>query len=163
MTRYATLFIFTIMTFIIFNLMIYQKQQLLKSGETIYLSITPSDPRSIMQGDFMAFSYAIENDLKNNTEKAPGKIGYIVIDFDDESVGHFVRFYQGEKLEPNERLLKYQRLEYRYRILPNTFFFQEKLQSDFQQAKYAIFHFQGDKNYLLVGLANKNKERIRQH
>ncbi|MGE3319792.1 MAG: GDYXXLXY domain-containing protein [Candidatus Berkiella sp.] len=161
MIRYATLFIFTIMIFIIFNLMIYQKQKLLKSGETIYFSITPSDPRSIMQGDYMTFRYKLENDLKNANDKVSDKKGYVVIAFDDKSVGHFVRFYQGEQLAPNERLLRFRhRLQGGYRIQPNTFFFQEKLQPYFQQAEYAIFHYNGDKNYLLVGLANKNKERI---
>jgi len=160
MIRYATLFIVTIMIFVIFNLMIYQKRQLLKSGETIYFSIAPRDPRSILQGDYMAFRYTLETDMKNATDKVPDKIGYIVIAFDDKSVGHFVRFHRGEKLAANERLLKYQSLDYGYRIQPSTFFFQEKLQHDFQQAQYAIFHYNGEKNYLLVGLANKDKERI---
>lgn len=47
-----------------------------------------------------------------------------------------------------------------YRIKPHTFFFQENRQPDFQQAEYAIFHYQGEKNYLLTGLADKSKSII---
>ena len=41
MIRNATLFIVTILIFVIFNSMIFQKQQLLRGGETVYFVIAP--------------------------------------------------------------------------------------------------------------------------
>lgn len=164
MIRYATLFIVTIMTFVVFNIMIYQKQKLLRSGETIYFAIEPADPRSLMQGDYMTFRYSLEKEIEQeNVKPTAAKQGYLVIAYDAQSVGHFKRFYAGEALAADERLLKF---NYRpnqfpqWDIKPHTFFFQEKLQPDFQKATFAIFHYNGDKNYLLVGLADKDKRRI---
>jgi len=163
MIRYATLFIATIMTFVLFNVMIYQKKTLLKSGETVYFSILPADPRSLMQGDYMTFRYALENEIEQS-QLAPAKNhGYLVIAYDDQSIGHFKRFYSGEALSANERLLKfsYRPMQFpKWDIKPHTFFFQEKLQPEFQKATYAIFHYNGAKNYLLVGLADQDKKRI---
>jgi len=163
MIRYTTLFIVTILIFIVFNLMIFQKQQLLKSGETVYFSIAPADPRSLMQGDYMTFRYKIEDEINNSKLTSNENKGYLVIAYDDERIGHFVRFYQGEKLAANEKLIKYLHNPQSilgYTIKPHTFFFQEKLQENFQKAQFAIFHYQGNKDYLLVGLADGDKKRI---
>lgn len=163
MIRDATLFIATIMVFIIFNIMIYQKQQILKTGETVYLSIAPSDPRSLMQGDYMTFRYLLEDDLKKVTTPPVLQEGYLVIATNENGVGQFIKFYQGEKLNHNEKLLKYRFYPNnfsQYTIKPNTFFFQEKRQPNFQQAKFAVFHYQGDKNYLLTGLADQHYQII---
>jgi uncharacterized membrane-anchored protein len=163
MIRYATLFIVTILIFITFNLMIFQKQKLLRSGETVYFAIAPSDPRSLMQGDYIDFRYKMENEIKRNQAATPKNNGYLVIAYDNESVGHFVRFYDGEKLAPNEKLVKYQHNPQSIlavTIKPHTFFFQENLQQDYQKPEYAIFHYHGEKDYLLVGLADNDKRRI---
>ena len=163
MIRNATLFIATILIFIIFNAMIFQKQRLLRSGETVYFEITPSDPRSLMQGDYMAFRYKLAEEINNSHSVSNKRNGYLVIAYDDQSIGHFVRFHEGEKLAANEKLVKYQHNPQNlasYTIKPNTFFFQEKLAGDYQKAEYAIFHYQGEKDYLLVGLGDSDKKRI---
>ncbi|MCS5712348.1 GDYXXLXY domain-containing protein [Candidatus Berkiella aquae] len=163
MIRDATLFIVTILIFVIFNVMIYQKQQILKSGDSIYFAIEPADPRSLMQGDYMTFRYVLEEDLKKNDSRPQSNQGYIVIVPDENKIGQFARFYSGEKLGPHEKLLQYRYHPSRfspYLIKPHTFFFQEKRQPDLQEAKFAVFHYQGNKNYLLTGLANKDKNII---
>lgn len=163
MIRYTTLFIVTISIFVAFNFMIFQKQRLLRSGETIYFAIAPSDPRSLMQGDYMTFRYKMEEDIKKKQTAAPKNNGYLVIAYDNESVAHFVRFYDGEKLADNEKLIRYRynpQSFFSYTINPHTYFFQEKLQQEYQPAQYAIFHFQGEKDYLLVGLADSDRKRI---
>ncbi len=162
MIRDATLFIATIMIFVIFNVMIYQKQKILRTGETVYLSIAPVDPRSLMQGDYMTFRYLLEDDIKKVATPAT-QGGYLVIATNENGVGEFVKFYQGETLNTNEKLLQYRFHPNNfapYTIKPNTFFFQEKLQPNFQQAKFAVFHYQGEKNYLLTGLADQERKII---
>lgn len=163
MIRDATLFIVTIMIFVIFNVMIYQKQKILRTGQTVYLSIAPVDPRSLIQGDYMTFRYLLEDDLPKAETPPIEKSGYLVITTNENGVGAFVKFYQGEKLNSNEKLLQYRFHPNKfspYTIKPNTFFFQEKLQPNFQQAKFAVFHYQGDKNYLLTGLADQERKLI---
>lgn len=140
------------------NFAIYQKQTILKEGELILLKLEPLDPRSIMQGDYMAFRYALSQEI--SPKDAPTKKhGYIVIKADENQVGHFVRFYQeGEALQDNEKLLKYKYNQpyQTYTFKPDSYLFQEGRQSDFQKAKYAVFHYQGVKDYLLIGLTDED-------
>lgn len=40
---------------------IYGKEQVIRGGETIYLELAPVDPRSLMQGDYMALRFRLAN------------------------------------------------------------------------------------------------------
>ena len=116
-----------------------------------------------MHGDYMTFGYKVIDEIKDSHLTSSKKNGYLVIAYDDQSVGHFVRFYDGENLAANEKLLKYRHNPQSiagYTVKPHTFFFQEKLAGDYQKAGYAIFHYQGQKDYLLVGLGDSDKKRI---
>ncbi|WP_351125065.1 GDYXXLXY domain-containing protein, partial [Shewanella sp. T24-MNA-CIBAN-0130] len=41
------------------NYKIFQQEQLLANGEIILFELAPVDPRSLMQGDYMALNYDI--------------------------------------------------------------------------------------------------------
>ena len=43
---------------------IYGKERVIRSGETIYLELAPVDPRSLMQGDYMALRFRLADDLQ---------------------------------------------------------------------------------------------------
>ena len=45
------------------NTGIYQAERTLSQGEVVYLELAPVDPRSLIQGDYMALDYALERDL----------------------------------------------------------------------------------------------------
>jgi len=51
------------------NFKIYQTEHFLKDGKSVYLKLAPVDPRSLMQGDYMAFRYDIENSLRDKEFK----------------------------------------------------------------------------------------------
>jgi len=160
--RNVILIICTIVIFIIFNYAVYEKQQILSDGDIVLLKISPMDPRSIMQGDYIAFKYAIEEEMENEV-KNPQMRGYAVIKPGPDRVAHFVRIYQGEALADDEKIIKYQynsELSHRYVIRPSSFIFQEGLGPLYQKAEYAIFHYRGSQHYLLVGMADKNKVEI---
>ena len=38
---------------------IYGKEQVIRGGETVYLELAPVDPRSLMQGDYMALRFRL--------------------------------------------------------------------------------------------------------
>ena len=52
------------------NWSIYQKETLLAEGQVIYLELAPVDPRSLMQGDYMALRFAIASDIHNALKKS---------------------------------------------------------------------------------------------
>jgi uncharacterized membrane-anchored protein len=57
------------------NLSIAGKQRLLASGRVVYLELAPVDPRSLMQGDYMALNYQIANDITQVLPRLPEEPG----------------------------------------------------------------------------------------
>ncbi|MCL1046465.1 GDYXXLXY domain-containing protein [Shewanella electrodiphila] len=47
------------------NWQIFQKEQHIRHGELIYLELAPVDPRSLMQGDYMALRFQMSNDIRS--------------------------------------------------------------------------------------------------
>lgn len=47
------------------NHSIYQKERVIRTGETIYLELAPVDPRSLMQGDYMALRFRLAQQIDN--------------------------------------------------------------------------------------------------
>jgi uncharacterized membrane-anchored protein len=160
--RNAILIISGLIVFALINMGIYQKQQILQTGDTILLQLAPVDPRSLMQGDFMSLRYSLEDELKENVSLLKNS-GFIVLKPDEENVAHFVRVYHGETLANNEKLIKYHYNIYPSKIIirPDSFLFQEGRQALYQKAKYAIFHYYGNKDYLLIGVADAQHKQIK--
>lgn len=44
---------------------IYRKERVIRSGETIFLSLAPVDPRSLMQGDYMALRFRLAESIED--------------------------------------------------------------------------------------------------
>ncbi|MGN6670977.1 MAG: GDYXXLXY domain-containing protein [Candidatus Nucleicultricaceae bacterium] len=152
-------FILISLAFIIgyFNYSIFQKEQILKYGEPVYLKIEPVDPRSLMQGDYVIFKYSLTKTIKQ-TPKNP--TGFVVIKVDENRVGHFVRFHQDELLLESEKLLPYRTLFGGIEIRPNSFFFEEGHGRIFERAPYAMLKFKGAHQLVLYGLADQNLKQI---
>ena len=46
------------------NYSIYGKEEIIRSGEIIYLELAPVDPRSLMQGDYMALRFQLAGEIE---------------------------------------------------------------------------------------------------
>lgn len=157
------LLISSVIVIIILNVSIFQKQRILKNGEVVYLQLVPVDPRSLMQGDYMRLGYDIENKMQKSKVTPIKRNGLAVITMDENNVAHFTRFYDGKALSSNEKLVRFHYSPFQARhfnIKPNSYFFQEGLGGEFQKAKYGLFHYNGNKDYLLVGLADEEGNKI---
>lgn len=143
----------TLLVLAVVNIGIYQKQQILAHGETIFLALAPVDPRSLMQGDYMRLRYQVENGLSYQADRDRG---YIIIRLDDKKIGHFKGFYQGEPLAPEDRLLRFHDRYGQMRIVPDSFMFQEGHADLYQGAKYGVFKSTNPHSSILVGLADEN-------
>lgn len=145
------------------NYAIYQKEEHLAHGTTVCLPLAPVDPRSLMQGDYMALRFALENPLRtalSDTEKSSARLtpllnrdGRIVLDVDANCTATFDRLYHGQKLRPNQQILHYRIRHGKVTIASNAFFFQEGTADRYAQARYGIFKVQHS-DPLLVDLAD---------
>jgi uncharacterized membrane-anchored protein len=134
-----------------FNWNIYEKEQLKQTGETVLLELAPVDPRSLMQGDYMRLNYKITTQMK--AADGPER-GYAVITTDKDGVGSFSRLDDGTPLKDGEKLLRFHRKYSSYRIVPDSFMFQEGLRDVYRPAKYGVFKFDRDGGHILTGLAD---------
>lgn len=53
------------------NYSIHAKEQIIHHGETIYLALAPVDPRSLMQGDYMALRFQLGTQIEASLPAIP--------------------------------------------------------------------------------------------
>jgi len=144
--------------------MVSEKEALLRNGQTVYLALAPVDPRSFMQGDYMALNYAIMNQLNHDqfdsSQPKPPESGTVVIRIDAQNVGTFARLYQGGALAPGEHLLKFHHDGWRAVIGAESFFIPEGSGDTFAKAVYGELKLEPDGTPLIVALCDKDRQRI---
>jgi uncharacterized membrane-anchored protein len=139
------------------NYAIYGKEQLIRNGQPIFLELAPVDPRSLIQGDYMALRYKIAADLES-TELPPR--GKLVINVADNGIASFVRVDDGAPLAADERLLTYYKHDWQIDLGPTSFFFQEGTAEDYEEAKYGELRVDASGTSILVGLRGENLEAL---
>jgi len=128
------------------NVSIVAKERIKSQGERIYLELAPVDPRSLMQGDYMALRFEIANHIST---EASGSAA-LQLDARDVATLHADQGAPG--------------LHIRYRIRngqvwlgTNAYFFEEGTARRFNGARYGEFRVDRDSGEaVLVGLADKN-------
>lgn len=139
--------------------MILQKERLLDEGRTILLRLAPVDPRSLIQGDYMALRYAFP-DSTIVPDSLPRR-GRFVIDVGPDSVAHIDRLYQGGMpLGPEEHLLGFHRQGRQVYLGAEAFFFQEGHAEYYQDAEYGELKVSDDGESILVGLRDAERRRL---
>jgi len=148
-----------------FYFMVQQKETLLRDGQTVYLALTPVDPRSLLQGDYMALDYAITNQFDKRWQsdstktKLPTSVT-MVIQLNGQNEGQFVRLHEGEAIAQDERLLKFHHKCWHTVIGPDSYFFPEGTGSSFEHAAFGELKIASDGTPLLLALCDKNHQRL---
>jgi uncharacterized membrane-anchored protein len=135
------------------NLTIFQRERLLADGRVVLLALAPVDPRSLMQGDYMALDYGLARDLSARTP--PGEVlrdGHVVLALDAQNVASFVHFEDGSPLAPDQIRLRYRVREGEIRFATNAFFFQEGEAKRYEPARFGEFRVAADGEAILTGL-----------
>lgn len=135
------------------NLTIFQRERLLADGRIVLLELAPVDPRSLMQGDYMALDYGLARDLA--ARKPPGEVlrdGHVVLALDAQNVASFVRFDDGSPLAPDQVRLRYRVREGEVRFATNAFFFEEGRAQRYEPARYGVFRVDAGGEAILTGL-----------
>jgi uncharacterized membrane-anchored protein len=132
------------------NWSIVAKERIKTQGERIFLALAPVDPRSLMQGDYMALRFEIANNISTEAE------GRAPLFVDERGIA---------TLNPSPATA---RLHIRYRVRngqiwlgTNAYFFEEGTAQRYQGARYGEFRVDRDSGEaVLVGLANDNLKKI---
>jgi len=139
------------------TLMSYEKEMTLATGQVVLLELAPVDPRSLLQGDYMALRYRLAQTLRGEALPRDGKL---VVTLDENGVAAFKRVYSGEPLSPGELLLRYRKRSNGIRLGAESFFFQEGHAGDYRGAKYGELRVSGSGDSVLAGLRGQERERL---
>jgi len=137
------------------NLAIYQKEQLLAHGRTLYLELAPVDPRSMMQGDYMALRFALQSSMADRLHD-----GRMVVALDERGVATFRRQDDGRPLAADEARLFYRVRAGDLKFGTNAFFFQEGAADFYRGARYGEARVGADGQMLLVALRDANLQKL---
>ncbi|MDH4134738.1 MAG: GDYXXLXY domain-containing protein [Gammaproteobacteria bacterium] len=135
------------------NHAIYRKEQLLSQGRVVLLELAPVDPRSLMQGDYMALRYKVADEVFGRGRLKQGlHDGRIVLQLDAQGVGRFLRFDDAAALGVDEVRMRYRIRGEQVKFASNAFFFQEGQARLYQGARYGEFRVDAQGEALLTGL-----------
>lgn len=153
--RRIILLVTTLLLLVAINFTIYQREQLLSSGRVVLLELAPVDPRSLVQGDYMALRFQVANQAFAGRDLAVLDDGHLVVALDERSVATFVRFADGSSLAGNELLLRYRIRNGRSKFATNAYFFQEGHARDFETARFGEFRVAPDGESILIRLRDE--------
>lgn len=148
-----------VLLLIYFNHSIAKKEELLKDGQLVLLELAPVDPRSLMQGDYMALRYKISENIDFDT--IPRR-GYCVVVLDQNDKAERVRFQKDvTPLNTGEHLIEFTTPDkWNINIGAESFFFQEGHAEKYEKAKYGGVKIDENGNSLLVGLYDEQLRKI---
>jgi uncharacterized membrane-anchored protein len=130
---------------------VVEAEALIRGGDVVLLELAPVDPRSLIQGDYMRLSWAVEREASDALDGR--RVAVLAID--GRGVARFRRLHDGGALAGDERLFEISGQASRNRLVvePHSFLFQEGRSDDFARAKYGVFRVAATGRHLLVGLA----------
>jgi uncharacterized membrane-anchored protein len=139
------------------NYSIYQKEQLLAHGRKVFLALAPVDPRSLMQGDYMALRFNIQNLIAHRDRMSEGRV---VAGLDERAVATFRRMDDGAPLATDEVKLFYRVRGDQVKFATNAFFFQEGTAQSYAGARFGEARVDKDGQMLLVGLRDAELRQL---
>ncbi len=148
------------------NWFIAGKEKHLTEGKEVYLELAPVDPRSLMQGDYMALRFNLANEVYKSLPKTEDRQrwrhdiaasdGFVVTSLDERNVGTFKSLYKNQPLSNNEIILRYRVRNGAVKFATNAYFFQEGHGKYYQPARYGQFRVDDKEELLLVAMYDKD-------
>lgn len=124
------------------------KERVLARGRVVLLELAPRDPRSLLQGDYMALRYAVAAEVPAGAPRD----GRLVLADDGRGVARLVRVDGGEPLAAGEALLRYRVRGRSVRLGAESFLFEEGQADALAGARFGELRVDGDGDAVLVGL-----------
>lgn len=148
--------------FLLVNYTIWHREAITSNGRTILLELAPVDPRSLMQGDYMALRFKLENKAFPDDKLKELKDGCIVLALDSNNIGTFRRFVDGWSLNVDEALLRYRIRKGQPKFATNAFFFEERQGNLYEDAKYGEFKVSPNGEAILIALRDAKLQTLGQ-
>ena len=162
--RSAVALVACVLALAIVNATIYQRERLLESGAVVYLELAPVDPRSLMQGDYMALRFQVAADagpaLHPRTDEPQPSNGRVVVKVQADRVARYARLDDGRPLAADEIVLRYRVRRGEMKFATNAWFFEEGAARRYEPARYGEFRVAPDGELLLTRMRDKDLQPL---
>ena len=141
-----------VLVLVVANAAVIDRERVIENGTPVLLELAPVDPRSLIQGDYMALDYAMTRQLTDSQQHWP-RSGAIVVALDERGVARFVRRHDDRTgLARGEHLLTYRQKRGRIQVGTDAFHFQEGHAPLYARARYGELRVAPSGTSVLVGL-----------
>jgi len=148
---------------LLINYSIYSKEKHISEGQVILLKLVPVDPRSLMQGDYMALRFDIASVAYNAVEAAEPHLshyelnyeGVLIVALDDNRVASFLRLDDERAIGEGEAKMQFRIRTGVVKFATNAYFFQEGHADLYEKAKYGEFKVNSNGELLLTALRDE--------
>lgn len=134
-------------------------ENVLSNGRVIYIALRPVDPRSLIQGDYMAVAFDVDR------LPAPRKINGEVMALAEVDARGIAKIQglaeQGAKPAENQIAVKLRQKSRRWFVGTDAYFFEEGRADAFASAKYGQFRLGPDGRLLLIAMTDENLNVIK--
>jgi uncharacterized membrane-anchored protein len=143
------------------NFGIYQRELLVTQGKVVLLKLSPIDPRSMMQGDYMRLNFEAADQAFPFQRRKELADGHLIVALDPQGVGHFRRFADAGPLAADEIALRYRIRGGQPNFATNAYFFEEGQAPAYQNALYGEFRVAADGEMILTGLRDAHFKALK--
>ncbi|HIP29238.1 MAG TPA: hypothetical protein EYG94_05680 [Campylobacterales bacterium] len=169
--RKLTVVITLLVILALLNFAIFKREKHIENGAVVFLPLAPVDPRSLMQGDYMALNFAMSRDIHKALPKVEhhryfwrkevdGNDGFVLVNLNEKRVATFSSIYKNETLKKDQMLLQYRVRAGEVKFATNAFFFEEGTGSSYDKAKFGEFRVNKKHELLLVDMYDENLTKI---
>ena len=151
---------------VVVNASIYQREQILNDGQRVVVALAPVDPRSLMQGDYMALRFELANQVNEALQSAPEALasqirdqghGYMVLRPDPQGI---FKLSSITAALPSAVVADAVPLEFRLRnhdvrIVSDAWFFPEGQAKRYEHARFGEFRVNSAGTGLLSGMLDE--------
>jgi uncharacterized membrane-anchored protein len=144
------------LTLAVANFAIWQKEALISSGRPVFIALAPADPRSLMQGDYMALNFQLPPLEAVRTARHAN----VIANIDSRGVAVIQRLATDQPLAADEIMIELVQTGSGLRPASNAWYFKEGEAQRWSAARYGEFRINGKGRALLVNLRGPNLENL---
>jgi uncharacterized membrane-anchored protein len=145
---------------LVINVEIAAKEKIVRDGTTVLLRIAPRDPRSLLQGDYMALRYTLAGVVASEAAKFGMNDGIAVIELDALNEASFVALYKDQQLQDRQQLLRYRKRGDSVRLASDAYFFEEGSGQEYRTAGFGEIRINTNGDAVLIGLRDAEGARL---
>ena len=147
-----------LLTLVVSNGAIWQKEALISSGRPVFIELAPVDPRSLMQGDYMALNFQMP--ALDREDIATLRRAMVIAKVDGRGVAVMQGLAGDRSLAPDEILIELVQTGSGLRPATNAWYFKEGEAPRWSRAKYGEFRIDDKGRALLVNLRGPALEKL---